>query len=90
MSIMSDMAKNDAYYKGKKLIGCVFHRQGLKSLTGHWIELQWLTRCSGGRKNNSRNSTTRRQQRARRMAEPQDTKIVGCILTHTESPVKRS
>ena len=24
MSIMSDMAKNDAYYKGKKLVGCVF------------------------------------------------------------------
>jgi hypothetical protein len=24
MSIMSDMAKNDAHYKGKKLVGCVF------------------------------------------------------------------
>jgi hypothetical protein len=30
MSIMSDMAKNDAYYKGKKLVGCVFDPTGFK------------------------------------------------------------
>ena len=34
MSIMSDMAKNDAYYKGKKLIGCVFDPTGFKKPDG--------------------------------------------------------
>ena len=34
MSIMSDMAKNDAYYKGKKLVGCVFDPSGFKKPDG--------------------------------------------------------
>lgn len=34
MSIMSDMAKNDAYYKGEKLIGCVFDPTGFKNPDG--------------------------------------------------------
>ena len=34
MSIMSDMAKNDAYYKGKKLVECVFDPTGFKKPDG--------------------------------------------------------
>ena len=34
MSIMSDMAKSEAMYKGKKLIGCVFDPTGFKKPDG--------------------------------------------------------